>query len=79
MGRRKSLEDNTVVSARIEKSMYDVLHDIAALETINSGKVVTIQELIRNALDFVYSDNERLRECFRRTRAHLHNRSKKSH
>jgi hypothetical protein len=71
MARPPMLDDNVVVSARIEKDMYQLLHDIAALETINSGKKVTVQELLRNALKYVYSDNERLRECFRRSRAHI--------
>jgi len=71
MARLKSLEDNQVVSARIETSMYNMLVDIAALEALNSGRVVTVQELIRNALNYVYKDNERLRECFKRSRSHI--------
>lgn len=76
MARPAVLEDNLVVSARIEKEMYQLLHDIAALETINTGRKVTVQELIRDALKYVYSDNERLRECFRRSRAHVTKRFK---
>lgn len=76
MARPPSLDENVVVSARIEKEMYSMLHDIAALETMNSGRKVTVQELIRNALKYVYSDNERLRECFRRSRAHITKRFK---
>lgn len=76
MGRRPVLEENFVVSARIEKSMYHMLQDIAALETINSGRKITVQELLRNALNYVYSDNERLRECFRRARTHVNRRFK---
>ena len=76
MARPNSLEENIVVSARIEKSMYQMLHDIAALETINSGRKVTIQELMRNALKYVYTDNERLRESFRRSRSHITTRFK---
>ncbi len=76
MARNPILEDNFVVSTRIEKSMYQMLQDIAALETINSGKKVTVNELIRNALKFVYCDNERLRECFRKSRSHITKRIK---
>lgn len=76
MARPTSLDDNVVVSTRIEKDMYQMLHDIAALETINSGTKVTVQELIRNALKYAYSDNERLRECFRKSRAHISKRFK---
>jgi hypothetical protein len=76
MARPQVLDDNLVVSARIEKEMYQMLHDIAALETINTGRKVTVQELIRLALKYTYSDNERLRECFRRNRAHFRGRFK---
>ncbi len=71
MARPNSLADNTVVSTRIEREMYSMLQDIAALESISTGRVVTVQELIRGALQFVYSDNERMRESFRRSRLHL--------
>lgn len=76
MARPNSLEENVVVSARIEVEMYQMLHDIAALETINTGRKVTVQELIRNALSYVYTDNERLRESFRRSRSHITKRIK---
>lgn len=76
MARPNTLNENLVISARIEKEMYQMLHDIAALESINTGGKVTVQELIRNALKFVYNDNERLRECFRRSRSHISKRIK---
>ena len=76
MARPQLLDDNVVVSARIEKSTYQMLHDIAALETLNTGGKVTVQELIRNALKYVYCDNDRLRECFRRSRSHISKRIK---
>jgi hypothetical protein len=76
MARHQVLEDNIVVSARIEKSMYQMLQDIAALESINTGRKVTVQELLRNALNYVYSDNERLRESFRKSRSHITKRIK---
>lgn len=68
MGRPKTLEASLVISTRLERNTYSMLNDIAALETMNTGRQVTVQELIRNAIHFVYSDNERLRECFRRSK-----------
>lgn len=76
MARPNSLDENVVVSTRIEKEMYKMLHAIAALETINTDRTVTVQELIRNALKYAYCDNERLRECFRKSRAHITKRFK---
>ena len=76
MGRPQILDDNLVISTRITKQMYSLLNDIAALESMNSGKKVSIQELIRGALEYVYSDNERLRESFRRTRTHINKKIK---
>lgn len=77
MARPQQLDDNMVVSVRIEKEDYSLLHEIAALESLNSGRKITVQELIRNSIKFVYSDNERLRECFRKSRSHITKRSKK--
>lgn len=74
--RPKVLKEATVVSARVELDMYEILQEISRLESNNTGKIVSIQELIRNALDYVYRDNERLRECFRRSRAHIVKRKK---
>lgn len=76
MARPNSLEDNFVVSVRIEKDMYRMLHDIASLESLNTGRKVTVNELIRNGINYVYSDNERLRESFRRSRSHITKRFK---
>ncbi len=74
MARPHLFKKSKVVSTRIEAEFYQNLQEIAALETIHSGRQVTCQELIRNALIFVYDDNERLRECFRRSRAHISKR-----
>lgn len=71
MGRPAEFSDGIVVSVRMESEMYDMIKDIAALESINSGKKITTQELIRQAISFVYADNERLRESFRRSRSHI--------
>lgn len=76
MARPNFLEKTLVVSTRIEKSRYQVILDIAALETINTGRKVTAQELIRHALEYVYGDNERLRDSFRRSRSHMTKRIK---
>lgn len=71
MARPCVLDDNLVISTRIEKDIYGLLHDLAARESAHSGRKVTVQELIRNAIKFVYEDEERLRESFRRTRSHI--------
>jgi hypothetical protein len=71
MARPTLFKNSKVISTRMEADFYTILQEIAALETINTGRVVTCQELIRNALMFVYGDNERLRECFRRSREHI--------
>lgn len=71
MARTPSLEENEVVSLRVEKDILAMLRELAALESLHAARVVTVNELIRNAIEFTYSDNERLRECFRRTRAHI--------
>lgn len=69
MARPKELTETVIVSLRLEVAMDQKLADLAALETINSGRHVSKLELIRDALSYVYSDNERLRECFRRSRS----------
>lgn len=76
MARPNSLGETMVVSVRIGREMYSLLQDLSALETINTSRQISIQELVRGALEFVYSDNERLRECFRRTRAYAQHRHK---
>lgn len=76
MARPSLFKESKVFSTRLNPEMLDLLHEIAALESINTGKKVTVQELIRSALDFVYNDNERLRECFRRSRAAISKRFK---
>jgi hypothetical protein len=68
MARRMGLDDAEVLSLRIERSMHLLLKDLAAVETAHTGRLVFVPELIRAALNFVFNDNERLRECFRRAR-----------
>lgn len=67
-GRYPVLRKTFVFQTRIELDQYSKLKDIAALESATSGKYVSVQDLVRNALTFVYDDGERLRECFRRSR-----------
>lgn len=68
MAVKKNLKDNLVISTRIEVEIYETLTDLAALESINSGKKICVQDLIRQALHYVYRDNDKMRECFRRGR-----------
>ena len=71
MGRKPILKNSVVISVRFDLEEYTRVQDIAALETISTGKLVTAVELIRQAVHFTYGDNERLRECFRRSRQHI--------
>jgi hypothetical protein len=67
--RRKLFPKEIVIRMRFDEPTYSRVRDIAALETAQGGKVITATELIRQAVNFVYEDNERLRECFRRMRS----------
>lgn len=67
-GRKKDPQDMEVVSFRIPRRLMEVIRDIAQLETITIGKPIYSQKLMREALDYVFTDNERLRDCFRRSR-----------
>lgn len=71
MARPAMLQNSYVMSTRLEMAMYQQLREIAALESSYSGRKVTVQDLIRNSLNFCYSDGERLREVFRRSREHI--------
>ncbi len=68
MVRPRILKTSLVKSTRFEKEEYERMQQIAALETSYSGRIVSTQDLIREACRFVYGDGERLRECFRRAR-----------
>jgi len=61
-------KNSEMVSLRLDAQMHIQLKEIAALETSLSGKLVTMQDLIRNSLHFSYDDGERLREVFRRNK-----------
>lgn len=68
MVRPIKVPDSINFTVRISSEMYESIKEIAALETLSTGKVITTNQLIRDALQFVYGDNERLRESFRRSR-----------
>lgn len=68
MGSKAKIPNCIVISFRMSEDDFERLREIAALETLNTGKVVTSHELIRQAIKYVYDDNERLRESFRRSR-----------
>jgi len=68
MGRHHLFKNGLVVSTRFNEEDYRLVQEIADLESARLGKYVSAQELIRNAVQYVYSDNERLRESFRRAR-----------
>lgn len=70
-GRPKGFKKSITVSIKFEEAEFEKVKDIAALETLNTGRIVSAHQLIRDAVSFVYGDNERLRECFRRSRAHI--------
>jgi hypothetical protein len=64
----KKLKNDTCISLRMEKAEWQEIQQIAALESHHTHSCITGQDLIRDAIHYVYSDNERLRECFRRSR-----------
>ncbi len=68
MARKKNPEPTEVKSIRLPSDLISVIREIAALETLTTGRQVYADELIRGALRYVFSDNERLRESFRRSR-----------
>lgn len=77
MARPIKVPDSVTVSVRIESGMYDMLKEISALETLATGTVISTNQLIRDCLNYMYSDNERMRECFRRSREQQKKRYKK--
>lgn len=79
MGRKVLVKYSVVVSFRIDQHMWELLDEISEAETHHLGRQVSRQELIRDALEYVYLDNERLRECFRRSRSASTNRTLKKY
>ena len=74
MARPTTFKNSLVVSTRFEEDDYRQMQEIAALESSYTGRKITTQDLIRDACRFCYNDGERLREVFRRTRAHINKR-----
>lgn len=67
--RRKPLGEHAVpTSVKIPLKTYNMLRDLASAETTYRNRLVTVHALIRDAIDFTFRDNERLRDCFRRNR-----------
>ena len=62
------MKNSKVVSIRFDEDQYNRVMDIAHLESFQSGKRIYAHDLIRDAVRYVYEDNERMRESFRRTR-----------
>lgn len=69
VGRPKALKETVSLSIKFEKELWEKIKDIAALESATSGKCITGHQLIRDAANFTYECNERMRECFRRSRS----------
>lgn len=68
MGRPTVIKNAMVIAFRIQSELYALMQEMAEIETVNTGKKITARQLIRDCVYFVYGDNERLRECFRRSR-----------
>jgi hypothetical protein len=67
------------IRLRVSKNCWALIQEIAHLESMHTGRFVTGQELIRLAIHYVYYDNERLREVFRRTRSTNPGQKRKKH
>lgn len=65
-GRPIVVENSTIISIRFDGEELRRLHDIANLERIVTGRNTTAHSLIRDAVWYVFSDNDRMRDCFRR-------------
>jgi hypothetical protein len=70
-GRPPLYKSYKIMSLRLESELYDLIAEIASLESAYSGTKISQQELCRNALHFCYNDGERLREIFRRSRENM--------
>jgi len=77
-GRPKTFKNSVIISTRIAFEELQELKELASVEAHHTGRVVTVQDLIRNAVRFVYQDNARLRECFRRSREIANKRMKRN-
>ena len=68
MARPKMFKEIKEFQLRISVQDYNMIKDLAAYESSYMGKKVTVQDLIRIAIHYTFTDNERLREAFRRVR-----------
>lgn len=68
MGRYAVLGETTVLSLRLNEELFGMLKDLAQLEQDRTGRYTSVNSLVRSAILYVYLDNERMRECFRRNR-----------
>lgn len=69
-GRPKKFAMDKCLKVRLPTDLYEIVMEIAFLENQTATRTVTCSDLIRDAVNFVYRDNERMRECFKRTRYH---------
>ena len=53
---------------RIERDQFEKLQHLAEIESSVASRKVTASDLIREAIYYYYTDNERMREVFRRSR-----------
>lgn len=68
MGIPKLYKDMTALTVRIDTQLYNMLTDISEQKSHELTSRVTVQDLVRRALMYVYYDNMAMRECFRHTR-----------
>lgn len=68
MPKQLMIKEPLDINIVIESADYRLIQEIAAIESTVVGRKIHAADLIRDALKFVYRDNERLRECFRRAR-----------
>jgi len=74
MGRKKLYGSVSTVNIKFETSQWANVQEIAALESAVCARNITGAELVRQAVHYVFEDNERLREMFRRSRVCLKKR-----
>ena len=67
-GRPCKIANPININIRMSQEEYEKVKEIAALESIAQRQVISTHELIRRAIEFVYGDNERMREAFRRAK-----------
>lgn len=68
MPRPKEFVDEVVISIHMERSLLELVQEVASAESSYTGKRVAATQLMRHAVKYVFDDNERMREAFRRSR-----------